>query len=197
MFRAVSQHPISSPQDTKMELSSKKKKTTKEILLTNQKREQPPTISVCLWLHNIRSMHNVGSAFRTADALGADALFLSGYSPCPPRAEITKTALGAEEHVHWESVENISDHCTKLKNNGYQLIALEQTHSSILLDDFNPDSEKICIILGNEVTGVDDQLLALSDAVVEIPQYGVKHSLNVSVAGGIALYALLQKIKVD
>lgn len=178
-----------------MKLSNKKKKTTKEILETNQKRELSPTISVCLWLHNIRSMHNVGSTFRTADALGAGTIYISGYTPRPPRAEISKTALGAEEHVTWESVENISDQCAELKENGYQIISLEQTHSSILLDKFNPKSEKICIILGNEVTGVDDELLTLSDSVVEIPQFGIKHSLNVSVAAGIALYALLRKIK--
>jgi tRNA G18 (ribose-2'-O)-methylase SpoU len=180
-----------------MDQSSNKKKTTKEILEINQKRELPATVSVCFWLHNIRSMHNVGSVFRTSDALGADTLYLSGYTPLPPRAEISKTALGAEEHVPWVSVDDLSNQCAELKKNGYQIISLEQTHSSLLLDNFKPDSQKMCIILGNEVTGVDDELLELSDAVVEIPQFGVKHSLNVSVAAGIALYDLLQKINVQ
>jgi len=179
-----------------MKQSTTIKKTTREILESNQERELSPAVSVCLWLHNIRSMHNVGSAFRTADALGASNIFLSGYTPCPPRPEISKTALGAEEHVSWESVKDIHQLSKRLKENGYQIIALEQTHTSVLLDTFKPATKKICIILGNEVTGVDDELLELSDHVVEIPQFGLKHSLNVSVAAGIALYDLLQKITV-
>lgn len=140
-------------------------------------------------------MHNVGSAFRSADAFGICKIWLSGYTPLPPRPEITKTAIGAEEHVSWKAIEDIHAAAGELTSEGYQLIGLEQTHNSTLLNDFKPNSDKICLVLGNEVTGIDDEILNYLDAAVEIPQYGMKHSLNVSVACGVALYAFLGKIE--
>ncbi|MCC5925308.1 MAG: TrmH family RNA methyltransferase [Bacteroidetes bacterium] len=135
-------------------------------------------------------MHNVGSAFRTADAMGIRGLLLSGYTPCPPRAELSKTALGAEETVSW-FFKNDPEECVHmLKEQGYDLVSLEQTVVSIPIHEFViPSSKKICLLLGNEITGVDESLIIQSQHVVEIPQYGNKHSLNVSVAAGIALFA--------
>lgn len=172
-----------------------KKLTTKEILSQNLAREIPTGMQeLNIILHNVRSMHNVGAVFRNADAFGVKKIWLSGYSPEPPRAEITKTAIGAEEFVEWESVEDIGAFLIEMKNKGYLIIGLEQTSDSKLMTDYTPPSDKnICLIFGNEVTGLDEEVLNLVDEFLEIPQYGHKHSLNVSVATGISLYAFLQK----
>lgn len=171
-----------------------KKRSTKQILKDNLQRNSPLQNSFILWIHNIRSLHNVGSAFRNCDVFGVKELWLSGYTPVPPRPEITKTAIGAEEHVAWQQIKNIDEAAGKLKNDGYQIIGLEQTDSSMLLNEFTPSSQKICLVAGNEVTGIDEELLAHCDATVEIPQFGMKHSLNVSVACGVALYGFLKKL---
>jgi tRNA G18 (ribose-2'-O)-methylase SpoU len=139
-------------------------------------------------------MHNVGAAFRCADAFGVGELLLSGFTPVPPRPEISKTAIGAEEFVPWNQIKSFHDYCHRLKEKGYLFIGLEQTSDSVDFPEFQPPSRKnICLVFGNEVTGLDDDILPLIDTFVEIPQYGHKHSLNVSVTVGIALYALLQK----
>ena len=170
-----------------------KKLTTKEILQNNLERSSPLAESFILWLHDIRSLHNVGSAFRSADAFGIRELRLSGYTPVPPRPEITKTAIGAEEHVNWQRIDDPSTAISNLKADGYTIAGLEQTDQSVPIHQWKPESDKICLILGNEVTGVSDELLPLIDVAVEIPQFGMKHSLNVSVAGGVALYAICEK----
>ena len=172
-----------------------KKLTTKQILQKNLDRSSPLKDHFILWLHNIRSLHNVGSAFRSADAFGIRQLWLSGYTPVPPRPEITKTAIGAEEHVTWKNFNTIEEAVTILKKNDYTLVGLEQTTNSELLHTFSPEHNRICLILGNEVTGIDDELIPYLDATVEIPQFGMKHSLNVSVAGGVALYAFYEKFE--
>jgi len=172
-----------------------KKRSTRQILEANLTRNSILNDHFILWLHNVRSLHNVGAAFRNADAFGAKEIYLSGYTPCPPRPEITKTAIGAEEHVLWSAIEDPVDTIKSLKGSGYNVIGLEQTDNSDLLSEFTPDSEKICLILGNEVTGIDTDLLPYLDAAVEIPQFGMKHSLNVSVASGVALYAFLLKLE--
>lgn len=146
-------------------------------------------------MHNIRSMHNVGSAFRSCDAFGVHELWLSGYTPIPPRPEITKTALGAEDYVAWKQIDDLPSAVNLLKENGYSIVALEQTDSSIPLDAYHISAKPTCLILGNEVTGIDTELLHYADACVEIPQFGMKHSLNVSVAAGVALYAFYEKFK--
>ena len=171
-----------------------KKLTTKQILQNNLERNSPLRKNFILWMHNIRSLHNVGSAFRSCDAFGVKELWLSGYTPVPPRPEITKTAIGAEEHVKWKNIQKPEEAAKYLKENGYTIVGLEQTEKSTLLNKFSPESDNICLVVGNEVTGIDDELLPHIDTAVEIPQFGMKHSLNVSVASGIALYAFMDKL---
>lgn len=143
-------------------------------------------------LENIRSMHNVGSVFRTADAFLAEAIILCGYTPVPPHRDIHKTALGATETVNWMHYENVSEALSELKANGYRVYAIEQTTGSIPLNHFQYDPQSpVAIILGNEVEGVSDAALALCDGCVEIPQQGMKHSLNVSIAASIVLWELI------
>ncbi len=169
------------------------KKTTREIFEENRNRTRPPGMSdVVLWLHNVRSMHNVGSAFRTADAFGIDSLFLSGYTPAPPRPEISKTALGAEENVSWSHKKDPMEYAGWCREHGYILAGLEQTHQSRLLTEYRPGGDtKLCLLFGNEVTGVEADLLRQCDLLLEIPQYGAKHSFNISVSIGITLYHFL------
>lgn len=172
-----------------------KKLSTKEILEQNLDRNTPGKLDqLKILLHNVRSMHNVGAAFRSADAFGIHSLLISGYSPTPPRPEISKTAIGAEKHVDWQQVEEPDSELKELKESGYRLVGLEQTTDSVLLPNYQiPSNKKICLVFGNEVTGLADELLPFVDDFVEIPQYGHKHSLNVSVSVGVALYAFLAK----
>lgn len=170
-----------------------KKLSTRQILQNNQQRISPLREHFILWLHDIRSLHNVGASFRNADAFGIKELRLSGFTPTPPRPEITKTAIGAEEHVKWKKVEDEIEGIRQLKEDGYAVLALEQTNESIPIHQYQPSVKPICLILGNEVTGVDEEFLTEIDAAVEIPQFGMKHSLNVSVASGVALYAFYEK----
>ncbi len=170
-----------------------KKLSTKQILQNNQLRSSPLREHFILWLHDIRSLHNVGAAFRNADSFGIKELWLSGFTPTPPRPEITKTAIGAEEHVTWKKVDDEIEQIGELKKKGYKILALEQTNNSIPINEYEISGDPVCLILGNEVTGVDEQLLPQIDAAVEIPQFGMKHSLNVSVASGVALYAFYDK----
>jgi tRNA G18 (ribose-2'-O)-methylase SpoU len=172
---------------------SLKKLSTRDILKRNRNRTSPLSDHFILWLHNIRSLHNVGAAFRCADAFGIRELWISGYTPAPPRPEITKTAIGAEEFVNWKKISEPLKRIDALKRDGYTVVALEQTDESIELNKWEPPSNKICLILGNEVTGVDEELISKTDLSIEIPQFGMKHSLNVSVAAGIALYGFFEK----
>ena len=169
------------------------KKTTREIYECNQNRTPPVVMTkMVLWLHNIRSMHNVGAAFRTADAFAIKHLFLSGYTPVPPRPEITKTALGADQTVSWRHEEDPHRFINWCRERNYSIAAMEQTHESRLLSDFHPvNNQPVCILFGNEVTGIESELLNKCDIVLEIPQYGRKHSFNISVSIGIALYHFL------
>lgn len=171
------------------------KLSTKEILQQNLKRTTPGHLSkLKILLHNVRSMHNVGAAFRSADAFGIDEILISGYTPTPPRPEIAKTAIGAQKHVDWQHTEDPQEQIAELKEMGYRLVALEQMTDSILLPDYTiPKEQDICLVFGNEVTGVDEDILSSIDDFVEIPQYGHKHSLNVSVTVGVALYGFLVK----
>lgn len=136
-------------------------------------------------------MHNIGSIFRAADAFLIEEIILGGISGCPPHPEITKTALGAEETVKWHHAEDTFEEIMKLKREGWKICSLEQTHNSIPLNEFHrKDNERIALVVGNEVSGVDQRIIDVSDYILEIPQYGTKHSLNVSVSTGIALYQL-------
>jgi 23S rRNA (guanosine2251-2'-O)-methyltransferase len=139
-----------------------------------------------LLAHNVRSLWNVGSFFRTADAFSVTKIYLTGYTGHPPRKEITKTAIGAEECVSWEQTLDPLPVIASLKENGFQIVGLEQTPSSIPLCSFTP-VDKLCLIVGHELDGVPDILLNECDKTVEIPMHGMKESLNVAVAAGIAL----------
>ena len=141
---------------------------------------------------NIRSMHNVGSLFRTSDGVRLSKLFLSGYTARPPRKEIDKTALGATDSVPWEYVENSVDVVRNLKKQGVKIVALEHTSKSVSYFDYTYDFP-VCLVLGNEVDGVSQDVLSLADAAIDIPMEGVKQSLNVSVAYGIVIYHFLDK----
>ncbi len=173
-----------------------KKLSTKEILEENLASTPPVKLAQTkVILHNIRSLHNVGSVFRSSDAFGISELILTGYTPTPPRPEINKTAIGAEEFMDWRHFETATEIIQELKNDGYTILGMEQTTNSIMLNDLDIDSyEKICLVMGNEVTGIDAEILHLMDKFVAIPQFGQKHSLNVSVAAAVMLYALLEKL---
>lgn len=144
---------------------------------------------------NVRSMYNIGSIFRTSDAFLVDEIILGGISGCPPHPEISKTALGAEETVEWRHVEDTVAAVRELKEQGWTICTLEQTHNSTPLGDFRPQrGVRYVLIVGNEVEGVDQRLVDMSDIVLEIPQHGVKHSLNVSSSASIALWHLFSNI---
>lgn len=146
---------------------------------------------VAVLLDNVRSMYNVGAIFRTADAFLIDKVILAGITGKPPHPEITKTALGAEESVEWCHVKDAFQESLKLKEEGWKICVLEQVHESIPLQDFIPDfKNKYLLVAGNEVSGVDQKIVDIADIILEIPQGGVKHSLNVSVSTGIALWQL-------
>ncbi len=167
------------------------KKYTELNRKTVDEFRQAEKFPVVVVLDNVRSMHNVGSVFRTADAFLVSGMWLCGYTPRPPHRDIQKTALGATETVKWQYAEKTADALTVLKDEGYRIFAVEQVEKSVSLQDFSFDSEeKVAVIFGNEVTGVDAEVLALCDGFVEIPQFGMKHSLNISVAAGIILWEL-------
>ena len=153
-------------------------------------------VSVVVILDNIRSAINVGSVFRSSDAFAIERIILVGFTATPPSREITKTAIGATSSVDWTHVDDITDTLLQLKRNWYTITSIEQTDSSVsLLDwDIKPD-QKLAIVMGNEVDGVSDEALALSDVAIEIPQYGTKHSLNVSVCTGVVLWEVSRKLR--
>ena len=157
-----------------------------------QLSEKSPLVFI---VDNVRSHLNVGSIFRTADAFRFERIYLCGITGTPPHREIQKTALGATETVAWLYSENTVDAIKQLKNEGYKIIALEQTDNKIYLQDFSPeDQQKYAIVLGNEVDGVSIEAIALADYIIEIPQIGSKHSLNVAVSAGIVAWDLFAKI---
>jgi tRNA G18 (ribose-2'-O)-methylase SpoU len=146
-----------------------------------------PGMQMVLVLDNIRSAWNVGSIFRTADAFSVSRIYLCGITACPPHREILKTALGATESVPWKYVAKTMEAIHELKKQGYALAAVEQSSRSILLSHFSPAAHQV-LILGNEINGVNKEILALCDSIVEIPQHGIKRSLNVAVCAGIVLW---------
>ena len=154
-----------------------------------------PKSPVVLVLDNVRSLHNVGAAFRTADAFAVEKIWLCGITGRPPQREITKTALGSTESVSWEYAPTTVAAVAQLKAAGYVVVAVEQTTESQPLPSFRPTpGQGYALVMGNEVFGVDDEVLALCDAAVEIPQFGTKHSLNVSVAAGVVLWDFISKM---
>ena len=151
-----------------------------------KKAEKLPIIIV---LDNIRSMSNIGSIFRTSDAFKVESIHLCGITSKPPHREIRKTALGATESVAWQYFTNTMDSIQELKKNGYQIISIEQVKNSTMLQDYQPNSnQKIALVVGNEVNGVEQEVIDASDLCLEIPQYGTKHSLNVSISAGLVIW---------
>ena len=149
----------------------------------------------CLILDDIRSLNNVGSVFRTADAFRAERLFLAGITGTPPHRDITKTAIGATESVDWTHSPDVDALVSQLQADGYVVVAIEQAEHSTLLPNFQPDPNKRYVfVFGNEVTGVRDSVVQQADEVVEIPQFGTKHSLNIAVTAGIVCFDFVNKI---
>ena len=160
---------------------------------TFKKTEKIPLVVI---LDNIRSMHNVGATFRTADAFIIEKIILCGITPQPPHREIHKAALGATESVDWSYEEDINTAIQQLKSQNYNIIGIEQTSVSQILTDFKIDkTQKYALILGNEVDGISDEALENIDVFLEIPQLGTKHSLNVSVCGGITMFEFAKALK--
>lgn len=145
-------------------------------------------------LDNVRSLNNIGSIFRTADAFLIEGIYLCGITAIPPKKEIHKTALGATESVNWKYFENTLDAIKILKDKGFKIIAIEQTTKSVMLQDFKPSAgEKYALVFGHEIKGVDQEVINYCNMSLEIPQYGTKHSFNIAVSAGIVLWDLFTK----
>ena len=170
----------------KLEMEELNRKTVDEV----KRAEKIPVVVI---LENIRSAYNVGSVFRTADAFLIEAIYICGYTAKPPHKEITKTALDAQNSVEWKYFENAKLAIAELQKMNYKIYAIEQVTNSISLENFPELKEnKIAFIFGNEVSGVEQETIALCDGHVEIPQFGMKHSLNISVAAGIVLWEVVR-----
>jgi len=153
--------------------------------------EKTPIVVV---LENIRSAYNVGSVFRTADAFLIEAIYICGYTAQPPHKEIKKTALGAEETISWKHFETTAEAMAELRESGYKIYAVEQVEGSYQLQNFKNDpAEKVAVIFGNEVAGVEQSTILASDGCIEIPQLGMKHSLNIATAAGVVLWEFVRK----
>jgi len=171
----------------------RKLKITELNRLSPEEFKATDKIPLVVVLDNVRSLHNVGSVFRTSDAFLIEAVYLCGITAVPPHPEIHKTALGAENTVNWEYFENTLDAVRRLKEQGYTIFGIEQAENSRMLNELDLPKGKYAVILGNEVKGVDQSVLDECDRCIEIPQFGTKHSLNVSVAAGIVLWELSEK----
>ncbi len=169
-----------------------KKKNIAE--LTNcsvEEYREIPKLPFAILLDNVRSMQNVGSILRTSDAFLVEEVIMAGITGIPPHKEISKTALGAEDSVDWKYVENSVSECKRLKEEGWTVCVLEQAHGSIDLMDFKAkEGSKYLLVVGNEVSGVDQQIVDIADIILEIPMHGVKHSLNVAVSAGMAIWKI-------
>ena len=155
--------------------------------------KQAEKLPLVVVLDDVRSIHNVGSVFRTGDAFRIEAVYLCGITSTPPMTEIHKTALGAEDSVSWKYFPTALEALQELKTNGYEIYSVEQAHGSTMLQDFQPNADqKYAVILGNEVKGVHQEVIDASDSCLEIPQFGTKHSMNVSVTAGIIIWHFAQ-----
>lgn len=170
------------------------RKLTHEQLLQRQASFEPPKLPFHVLLNDIRSLHNVGSIFRTADGAGVSKLWICGITGFPPDNKISKTALGAEKSVPWEYRRDPLSLIRELKAQGFSVVLLEQMEQSVPYEDFEP-AAPVCLVLGNEIMGVDETLAGLCDAAVEIGMDGLKNSLNVTVAFGIAAYRFRQVLR--
>ena len=164
--------------------------------LTPEAYKQAAKLPLVVVLDNIRSCNNIGSVFRTSDALLIEKVYLCGITATPPNAEIHKTALDAEKSVEWEYFEKTEDAVFELQNKGYKVYAIEQVENSISLPDYLPaDGEKVAVVFGNEVKGVQQKVVNICNGSIEIPQFGTKHSFNVSVSAGIVLWEIFRKMQ--
>ncbi len=161
---------------------------------TIEEFRQSEKVPVIVVLENIRSAYNVGSVFRTSDAFLIEAIYITGYSARPPHKEVKKTALGAEDTVNWKHFASAREAIEDLRSQGYQVFAVEQVSSSMKLHEWNrKGDEKTAVIFGNEVSGVEQSTIELCDGCVEIPQLGMKHSLNIATAVGVVLWELVRE----
>ena len=173
----------------------KKLRTIEMDRLTVDEFKQADKLPLIVVLDDVRSMHNVGSVFRTGDAFRIEAVYLCGITSTPPMAEIHKTALGAEDSVTWKYFDTTLEAVETLKAEGYEVYSVEQAHGSTLLQNFTPiNNKKYAVVLGNEVKGVHQEVIDASDGCLEIPQFGTKHSMNVSVTGGIIIWHFAKNI---
>jgi len=171
-----------------------RKLTHEEIVSRQVKKADGPRLPLCVVLNSVRSLHNVGTIFRTADGAGVEKIWLCGITGYPPQSGIAKTALGAEAHVPWEYREDVLGLIKELKAQGYQIVLLEQMQGSVSHDLFKPGAS-VCLVIGNEISGIADELQSLSDAAIEIEMDGIKNSLNAAVAFGIAVYQVRGQLK--
>lgn len=171
-----------------------RKLTHEEIVSRQVQKAEFPRLPLCVVLNNIRSLHNVGTVFRTADGAGVQKIWLCGITGYPPQGGIAKTALGSQDHVPWEYREDVLGLVKELKNAGYQIVLLEQMQGSIGHDIFKARFP-VCLVVGNEVNGIAQELQSLCDAAIEIEMDGIKNSLNVAVAFGVAVYQLRGQFK--
>lgn len=157
--------------------------------------KEAPKVPIIVVLDNIRSLSNIGSVFRTADAFRIEAVYLCGITAQPPHREIHKTALSATESVEWQHFSTTIEAVEKLRNNNFKIVSIEQVDNSVMLNEFQPDPQcSYALVFGNEVHGVNESIITLSDKCVEIPQWGTKHSFNVSVSVGIVLWDIVLKL---
>jgi len=173
----------------------KKLRTIEMQRLSVDEFKQANKLPLIVVLDDVRSMHNVGSVFRTGDAFRIEAVYLCGITSTPPMAEIHKTALGAEDSVEWKYFDTALEAVEELKSDGYEVYSVEQAHGSTMLQNFTPiNNKKYAVVLGNEVKGVHQEVIDASDGCLEIPQFGTKHSMNVSVTGGIIIWHFAKNI---
>ena len=198
--------PLSIPMLTRKELLlqhtnrndiiMRKLKITELNRISIEEFKEADKLPLVVVLDDIRSLHNIGSVFRTADAFRIECIYLCGITATPPHPEMHKTALGAEFTVDWKYVNNAVETVDNLRSEGYVVYSVEQAEGSIMLDELTLDrSKKYAVVMGNEVKGVQQEVIDHSDGCIEIPQYGTKHSLNVSVTAGIVIWDLFKKLK--
>ena len=198
--------PLSTPMLTRKELLlqhtnrnniiMRKLKITELNRISIEEFKEADKLPLVVVLDDIRSLHNIGSVFRTADAFRIECIYLCGITAIPPHPEMHKTALGAEFTVDWKYVNNAVETVDNLRSEGYVVYSVEQAEGSIMLDELVLDrSKKYAVVMGNEVKGVQQEVIDHSDGCIEIPQYGTKHSLNVSVTAGIVIWDLFKKLK--
>lgn len=174
----------------------RKLKITELNRMSAEEFKEADKLPLTVILDNVRSLHNIGSVFRTADAFRVECIYLCGITAVPPHPEMHKTALGAEYTVNWKYEQDTLSAVNKLKAEGYLVYSVEQAEGSVMLNELHPDpSRKYAVILGNEVKGVRQDVIDHSHGCIEIPQYGTKHSLNVSVTAGIVIWDLFGKLK--